>query len=133
MRLLRWFVWTVLVGLLPFLIRWTVGTLLPKPPGFWWDGSADWVAFSLALCISSLQELHHHPRIGPSSALGMIVTGSSVTVFTLVGVLQGMILTLEPSVLDKEVAYRTACLLAGITFVVNFTFQFLMSRQDRRP
>lgn len=130
MKRAKWWLYTVLLGLLPFIVRFFIYTVHKKSPNNYYLNEVDVVTFGLVLIISTLSELDEQPNI--SKTLLIIVRAVSVLLLILLSVCLGFSYLIEfdnlnqfdkKNLLILAVATTVAALSLSLTIFYNPNFR----------
>jgi hypothetical protein len=115
-RFFKWFVYTVLIGLIPVFCRllvWLVtknGTIDPVAP-------SDFIVFGLVLHIANINEIEHLNGIG--GRWKTFQNGMSVMFLVVYGLL--FALTLNTASVDIDVIQQCVYVLCTVSFLLSFS------------
>jgi uncharacterized membrane protein len=118
MKRTKWWLYTVLIGLLPFFVRSVLATIASKSPPWYFLNEVDIVTFGLVLIISTISEIDEQPLI--NRHLAMSVKVILVIVLILLSILLGISYLMELGNLnsfDKRNLQVFALLLALTAFI----------------
>jgi len=116
----KWLIYTVLVGLIPILLRFLVwGVTEAGIVSF--VTTTDFIAFGLILHISNINEIEH--LSDDEKSWKTIQNGTSIVFIAFYSVLFALIMVSEgvPSFIDKEVIERCTIGLAFISLLISFS------------
>jgi len=120
MRKIRWLIYTVIIGLIPFIIRLIVWWLCENTHD--WDyiiNEVDVVAFGLVLHLSIINELENERRLDPKWKT--ICNGISIIMLIMFAVFLG-ISYLEDVTASKMIGINKLKALCTVLSVVSFLF-----------
>lgn len=120
MKRTKWWLYTVLIGLLPFFVRSVLSSVVSKAPPWYFLNEVDIVTFGLVLIISTISEIDEQPLI--DKHLAMSVKVILVIVLILLSILLGISYLTELSDLnsfDKSNLRIFSLLLAFTAFMLS--------------
>ena len=120
---IKWLIYTVIVGLIPILLRLLV-SLLTKPGTITMFTASDFISFGLVLHISNINEIEH---IGlqnePDKAWKTIQNGLSILFISFYSVFFALTLLNESpnSLIEIKIITRCTIILSFVSFLISYS------------
>jgi hypothetical protein len=129
---LKWFIYTVLIGLIPVGARFIVVLVSPKANNDMLWNETDFASFGLALNISNISVLEHEDS---NRQWKTIVNGLSVILLVFIALVFALsfMKEIDPSLISMQRLKQTSFLLASTSFVLSsVVYDRLGSRRTPR-
>jgi hypothetical protein len=117
----KWFIYTVLLGVIPLLTRAIVYGASPKSTGWEWLSEADLIAFAFVLCITNLNALEHEE--GVDRSWKTTTNGLSIALIFLAAVIFALscVIGLNPGTFKPGILKLGAGLVAFGSFALGWS------------
>lgn len=129
-RITRWLMYTVLVGLIPVILRLLVWTI-SQTRNMDMLNAADFVVFGLILHISIINQIEHFGD--NESSWKTILNGTSIVFITGYGLLFAAYLLGQsnPGLIDQEITKYVAICISVVSFGLGFSVYNRISKLDQ--
>ena len=126
----KWLVYTVLVGLLPFIIRFLIFLIIKNVNYTFLLNASDFVAFGLVLHISNINELEY---INDDKNWKTVQNGVSAVFIVVYGVLFAatLIAGLNPGIFELQVMNYAAMIVSLGSFALSYSIYDRLSKRSK--
>lgn len=128
---IKWFMYTVLVGLIPILLRLIMHFVTNANIEMF--SASDFIAFGLILHISNINELEHYTKVKDKS-WKTIQNGLSIIFIVFYGLFFALTLLSEvnPASIDYDRVKELTMILSLVSFIISFMVYYRLRKLKRR-